>query len=208
MTIDIRVGDALNVLCTLPDEKSTKDRPTKAHEYIFLLTKSERYYYDDKAIAEPAQSAGDSSWPKNWGQGDEPRNAVEFSATVGRSGNKVRKPGSARGCPEGTGANVNGSVPWEGATRNKRSVWTVATAPFPEAHFATFPPKLVEPCILAGSPRGGVVLDPFSGAGTTGLVCSRLDRDYIGIELNPVYAAMSRRRISDDAPLFDARAEA
>ena len=87
-------------------------------------------------------------------------------------------------------------------SRNKRSVWTVTTAPYSEAHFATFPPALVEPCILAGSPRGGVVLDPFGGAGTTALVADRLGRDAILIELNPAYAEMARRRIVNDAPLF------
>ena len=87
-------------------------------------------------------------------------------------------------------------------TRNKRSVWTVTTQPFSEAHFATFPPDLIEPCIKAGCPKGGTVLDPFFGAGTTGLVADRLGRDCIGIELNPEYAAMSERRIRGDAPLF------
>jgi hypothetical protein len=86
--------------------------------------------------------------------------------------------------------------------RNKRSVWEVTTQPFSEAHFATFPPALIEPCILAGCPVGGTVLDPFFGAGTTGLVADRLGRDCIGIELNPAYAAMAKRRIEDDAPLF------
>jgi DNA modification methylase len=86
--------------------------------------------------------------------------------------------------------------------RNKRSVWTVATQPFSEAHFATFPPSLIEPCILAGTPAGGVVLDPFGGAGTTGLVADRLQRDAILIELNPEYATMAERRIFNDAPLF------
>ena len=87
-------------------------------------------------------------------------------------------------------------------TRNKRSVWTVSTQPYAEAHFATFPPKLIEPCILAGCPAGGTVLDPFGGAGTTGLVANRLGRDAILIELNPEYVAMAERRIVGDAPLF------
>jgi DNA modification methylase len=89
-----------------------------------------------------------------------------------------------------------------GAGRNKRNVWTVATRPFAEAHFATFPPGLIEPCILAGCPKGGTVLDPFGGAGTTGLVADRLGRDALLIELNPEYAAMARRRIASDAPLL------
>jgi DNA modification methylase len=110
----------------------------------------------------------------------------------------ARKPGTARGCPEGTGSNVCGSVPWEGSTRNKRSVWNVATQPFKEAHFATFPPALIEPCILAGSRAGDVVLDPYMGAGTTGLVAQRLGRRWIGCELNPDYAAMAERRIAGE----------
>ena len=87
--------------------------------------------------------------------------------------------------------------------RNKRSVWEIATQPFPEAHFATYPEKLVEPCILAGSREHDAVLDPFTGSGTTGVVALRYGRDFIGIELNPEYAAMARRRIENDAPLFN-----
>lgn len=87
-------------------------------------------------------------------------------------------------------------------TRNKRSVWTVTTQPFKEAHFATFPPSLIEPCVLAGCPVAGTVLDPFGGAGTTGLVADRLGRNAILIELNPSYAEMARKRITGDAPLF------
>ena len=86
--------------------------------------------------------------------------------------------------------------------RNKRSVWTVTTQPYSEAHFATFPPTLIEPCILAGCPAGGTVLDPFGGAGTTGLVADRHGRNAILIELNPTYAALARNRIYNDAPLF------
>jgi len=121
---------------------------------------------------------------------------------VTKSGNKERKPGTARGCPEGTGSNVCGSVPWEGTGANKRSVWEVATQPFSAAHFATFPPKLIEPCILAGSPKGGLVLDPFFGAGTTGLVADRHGRDAVGIELNPEYVEIARKRLCDDAGMF------
>jgi DNA modification methylase len=121
---------------------------------------------------------------------------------VSRSGNKERKPSSERGCPEGSGSNVCGSVPWEGDTRNARSVWTIATQPFKEAHFATFPPNLAERCIKAGCPKGGTVLDPFGGAGTTGLVADRLQRNAVLIELNPAYAEMARRRIEGDAPLL------
>jgi DNA modification methylase len=89
-----------------------------------------------------------------------------------------------------------------GETRNKRSVWEVAAQPFSEAHFATYPPALIEPCILAGCPKGGTVLDPFFGAGTTGLVADRLGRNCIGVELNPEYAAIAQRRLEADSPLF------
>jgi DNA modification methylase len=92
--------------------------------------------------------------------------------------------------------------PEDNGTRNKRSVWTVSTKPFNEAHFATFPPDLIEPCILAGCPEGGTVLDPFGGAGTTGLVADRHHRDAILVELNPEYVEMARKRIFNDAPLF------
>ncbi|HYO45586.1 MAG TPA: site-specific DNA-methyltransferase [Gemmatimonadota bacterium] len=93
-------------------------------------------------------------------------------------------------------------MPWEadGTGRNRRTVWTITTQPFPGAHFATFPEDLVTPCVLAGSPLGGVVLDPFAGAGTVGVVCSKLGRDFIGIELKPEYAAMATERIAG-APL-------
>ena len=191
-----------------PMPESVTDRPTKSHEYLFLLTKSERYFYDHEAIAEPVtastverlsqptldlQRGSDRVFGKTNGT---------MKAVAKRSGNKERKPGSERGCPNGSGANVCGSVPWEGTTRNKRTVWTVTTKPFSEAHFATYPPELIEPCILAGSPRGGTVLDPFFGAGTTGLVADRLGRNCIGIELNPDYVQIAERRLRKDAGMF------
>jgi DNA modification methylase len=92
--------------------------------------------------------------------------------------------------------------------RNKRSVWTLATQPYAGAHFATFPPKLIEPCIIAGCPEGGTVLDPFAGSGTTGMVALRHGRSFVGMELSAVYAAMARWRIRDDAPLLNGVAEA
>ena len=106
------------------------------------------------------------------------------------------------------GGQGSGEMTYPPLSRNKRDVWTVNPTPFPGAHFATFPPKLIEPCILAGSAPGDTVLDPFNGAGTTGLVALRHDRDYIGIELNPEYAEMSRRRIAEDAPLLNTEAAA
>lgn len=163
-----------------PMPESVTDRPTKAHEYLFLMAKSERYYYDGPAIAEPSVYAGEQLGIV---RGTKRR---ALSMGVEPSGNE--KPGAD--------ADI-------AAHRNKRTVWTITTEPFPEAHFATFPTALVEPCILAGSPEGGTVLDPFNGSGTTGVVALRADRNYIGIELNPAYVDMARRRIGGDAPLLN-----
>lgn len=191
-----------------PMPESTIDRPTKAHEYLFMLTKAPRYYYDAAAIAEPCVYGDhDRNGVPDTPDVQAPGQKVQAGITrLRRSGNKERKPAWARGVPVADNGTTNGavagSVPWEGATRNKRSVWTIATQPFAEAHFATFPPKLVEPCVLATSRRGDLVLDPFAGAGTVGLVCDRLGREFVGFELNPEYAEMARRRIESDAPLL------
>lgn len=164
-----------------PMPESVRDRCTKAHEYIFLLSKSTKYYFDADAISEPAASA-------------DPTNAAYRAAGKSESRQKVRK---------GMLPDFGMDSFWSpSTTRNKRSVWAVQSEPFPEAHFATFPPSLIEPCILAGCPEGGTVLDPFGGAGTTGLVADRLKRNAVLIELNPEYAAMAERRIHADAPLF------
>lgn len=157
-----------------PMPESVQDRCTKAHEYIFLLSKGPKYHYDAAAIAEPAT-------------GEAPGN------TKATKGGRAYDDGAAE---HRTAANLHNIGARE--TRNKRSVWTVATQPFSEAHFATFPPDLSEPCIKAGCPVGGTVLDPFGGAGTTGLVADRLQRNAILLELNPEYAAMARRRIDGD----------
>jgi DNA modification methylase len=135
--------------------------------------------------------------PAGWDTADGSHSTLRHAR--GKSGNKERKLGVDRGRPD---SHIAGSVPWEGADRNKRSVWTIATEAFPDAHFATFPTALVEPCIKAGCPVGGMVLDPFGGAGTTGLVADRLQRNAILIELNPEYAEIARRRIHGDAPMF------
>lgn len=121
--------------------ESVKDRPTRSHEYIFMLSKSERYYYDYEAVK------------------------------------------------EGNGGNV---------LRNRRTVWDINTMPFAEAHFATFPPALVEPCVLAGSRVGDYVLDPFFGSGTVGVVCQNLQRHYVGVELHPEYVVLASRRLSEN----------
>jgi DNA modification methylase len=151
-----------------PMPESVRDRCTKAHEYLFLLSKSPQYYFDTDAISEESVK-GASGSVFNSGK--------TAAHQLGRSSNVERA---------------------ESERRNKRSVWTVATQPFKEAHFATFPPALIEPCILAGSRGGDLVLDPFMGAGTTGLVAQRLGRRWIGCELNPEYAAMAERRIAGE----------
>lgn len=162
-----------------PMPESIRDRCTKAHEYLFLLAKSPRYYFDAAAIAEPAAEPS-SSRPAGARKAEQSADGVVDQRTAA---------GFARG------------VSW-GETRNRRDVWSIAAEPFPQAHFATFPPALVEPCILAGCPKGGTVLDPFLGSGTTAMVADRLGRDCIGIELNPEYAAMARRRVEQDAGMF------
>lgn len=158
-----------------PMPESVADRCTKAHEYLFLLSRSDRYWFDAAAIAEPSLYPGDDGHLRT-------DRTIELARPDGGSRARTAKP--------------------NGETRNRRSVWTVASQPFPESHFATFPPALIEPCILAGCPPGGTVLDPFGGAGTTGMVADRLQRNAILIELNPSYSAMGQRRIENDAGMF------
>lgn len=182
-----------------PMPESVTDRPTRSHEQIFLFAKSEQYFYDADAIAEPATCADEARFdPGTNGLSGADRKTGTTTRRF-KSGNKRREYDDAVGRPE---SHLGRSVPWEGVTRNRRTVWTVAGKPFKGAHFATFPPALIEPCILAGSRLGDTVLDPFGGAGTTGLVADRLGRSSVLIELNPEYAEMARRRIADDAPLF------
>jgi len=159
-----------------PMPESVRDRPTSAHENIFLLAKSDRYFFDADAVKEEA---------------------VEFARTPNR-------PRLDTGIRKGTSDARIDAVNQCGVKelRNIRNVWTVATQPFADAHFATFPPALIEPCIKAGCPAGGTVLDPFGGAGTTGLVADRLQRHAVLIELNPEYAEMARHRINGDAGMF------
>jgi DNA modification methylase len=150
-----------------PMVESVTDRPTKAHEQVFLLTKSEKYFYDADAIAEPCQQPGRS-----------------------RVGHTLE---SAKTCNRKDGGNTI----TDGDTRNKRSVWTITPGSFSGAHFATFPPELPKTCILAGSKIGDAVLDPFSGSGTTGVVAIAMDRTYQGIEINSEYVQMSHQRLKD-----------
>lgn len=149
-----------------PMPESVEDRCTKAHEYVFLLSKSPSYYYDSEAIKEKSVVAG-----------------------------KIRRADTNKYIPNEKINGIRKDV-IQSDFANKRSVWTVATKPYNEAHFATFPEKLIEPMILAGCPEGGIVLDPFIGAGTTGLVARKLNRNYVGIELNPDYIKIASPRIN------------
>jgi len=185
-----------------PMPESIRDRCTKSHEYLFLLAKNKRYYFDQEAISEPVTNTTierlsqptldqqEGSW-RVPGKTNGP-----FKAAKPRFGTPGGKAAIAYG------SMVSGKEYTANGKRNKRSVWEITTQPFSETHFATFPIALIEPCIKAGCRVGGTVLDPFSGAGTTGLVADRLGRNAILIELNPKYVEMAERRIKDDLPLF------
>jgi len=188
---------------TNPMPESVTDRPTCAHEYLFLMTRSLRYHYDAEAILEPVSPNTHARLSQDVASQVGSARANGGTKTNGNMKAVGRTPKTA---DHGTGVKNNDS--FAAATcmpvthRNKRTVWATSTEAFSGAHFATFPPKLIEPCILAGCPKGGAVLDPFFGAGTTGLVADRHGRNCIGIELNPEYAAMAERRIRNESPLF------
>jgi len=160
-----------------PMPESVRDRPTKAHEYLFLLSKRERYWYDAEAIAEPALMGTDLGILRGRSFAD--------PSKVAWHAESIRKRQDA---------GVDSRTAGDGS-RNRRSVWHIVTQPYPEAHFAVMPENLVVPCVLAGCPSGGTVLDPFAGAGTVGVVACKLGRDFIGCELNPEYVEMAERRI-------------
>lgn len=202
-----------------PMPESVRDRCTKAHEYIFLLSKSERYYYDAEAISE---QCSENTNPRRAGNGvgfghgtdADSRKRGRVKTPAGWATGTNRKHTELTGnftkdrklAEVGSGTKNNGSFDAAMAVmpekRNKRSVWSMVTEPCKEAHFATFPTELPETCIKAGCPPGGIVLDPFFGAGTTGLVADRLQRDCIGIELNPAYAEIARKRIQGESSLL------
>lgn len=174
--------------------ESVKDRCTKSHEYIFLFSKKSKYYFDYEAIKElavgfnnimPAGSKGTLKPNSRLRKGNSRTFRGGGAYTKGQSFNN-----SAEITRESHGNNENMT-----GLRNKRSVWAVATQGYKEAHFATFPEKLIEPCVLAGSKEGGIVLDPFLGSGTTAVVAKKHNRGFIGIELNPKYAEMAKRRL-------------
>ena len=156
-----------------PMPESVTDRCTKSHEYVFLLSKSARYYYDNVAIKEPAQ---------DWGTRD-------------RTNGKYHN--------EGSGLTPQSGLEKSYETRNKRDVWTIASKPFKGAHFAVMPEALVEPCVLAGSAEGDTVLDPFTGSGTVAVVALRHGRNFVGTELNPEYGEIAKDRITNAAPMFN-----
>jgi DNA modification methylase len=191
-----------------PMPESVTDRCTKAHEYIFLMSKSAKYHYDAEAVAEAvtASTVERLSQPNLANQAGSDRVPGKTNGNMKAVGRPTKDTKLSGNYSEGAGRNDGGGHRSggfvHGETRNRRSVWEVTTQPFSEAHFATFPPALIEPCIKAGCPRGGTVLDPFGGAGTTGMVADRLGRDAILIELNPEYAAMAQRRIEGDAGMF------
>ena len=149
-----------------PMPESVKDRCTKSHEYIFLFSKNKKYYYDNEAIKEPA---------KDWGTRD-------------RTNGKYHNPGS--------GLAPHSGLTKSYSTKNKRSVWSVTVKPYKGAHFATYPEELVTPCILAGSEKGDIILDPFMGSGTTAMVAKKNSRSYLGCELREEYASLQTARIS------------
>lgn len=179
-----------------PMPESVTDRCTKSHEYIFLMSKSARYFYDAESISEPvAPSTIDRLSQSNLDQQN------GSSRVPGKTNGNMKavpprfggdKYGSSDAVENRTKSGNEYSI--GNGTRNKRSVWTVATQPYSEAHFATFPPKLIKPCILAGCPIGGTTIDPFGGSGTTGMVALELGRNAILIELNPEYVKIAQQR--------------
>lgn len=217
--------------------ESAEDRPSSAHEYIFLLTKSKRYYYDGDAIKEPysestlreAEYGYRGTATKEYlaaGAQDPSATKTRIIETIRRrrgmvasvrlDRDQVGPPSQMRSLVSDTGDRyMSGRVRAKHAIengetlgRNARSVWTINTEPYPEAHFATFPEALPEKCIKAGSKIGDTILDPFCGSGTTGQVAIQLGRSFIGIELNPTYAQLARQRIGSAAPLFAVEATA
>lgn len=185
-----------------PMPESVRDRCTKAHEYIFLFSKSAKYYFDHEAIKEPAAYPNGPNSPESikspHGQGftrkSNPEKEFTFRPRVEDTRKDLRTDTESRHRSKIPGGQSLEKSP--SGLRSKRSVWTVSTKPYKGAHFATFPPDLIEPCILAGCPPGGLVLDPFGGSGTVGAVAKENDRDFILIELNPEYKPLIDDRLS------------
>lgn len=177
--------------------ESVKDRPTRAHEYIFLLSKNARYFYDAEAVKESAVGFYNVAPAGSKGAG-KPNARRRGNSRTFRGGGAYTHDQAAENSAS-VERDSHGLAPNETGKRNRRTVWTIATKPYKGAHFATFPEELVRPCILAGSRPGDTVLDPFSGSGTTGAVAVQEGRDYIGIEINPEYIKLSEQRIGEAA---------
>lgn len=176
-----------------PMPESVKDRCTKAHEYIFLLSKAQRYYYDHEAIKEPC--VGFNNVPPAGSEGSaKPNSRRRKGNNKTFRGGGVYTGGRSFDNSGGKEKDSVGNVPNETGMRNRRDVWTVATRGYKGAHFATFPAVLIRPCLLAGCPVGGTALDPFFGSGTVGQVALEQGKDFVGIELNPDYCELSRER--------------
>ena len=167
-----------------PMPESTRDRPTRCYEYVFLLTKSKKYYYDWQAVAEPIAPQTASRLKSGRGSGN------KYAVAIPGQNNAQRI-----NAPRSKGAYTDERI---SPVRSRRNVWQINNVPYHGGHFAAFPPKLAETCILAGCPVGGIVLDPFFGSGTTGMVAKSLDRRYIGIELNPEYCTLAKQRIGGE----------
>jgi DNA modification methylase len=196
-----------------PMPESVTDRPTKSHEYVFLLTKAARYYWDAEAVAEPASDAMRAQVAQGYsgtgtkdydGAGVQNPSSVKARIIANartKAAATPRHDGARWQCaPLQRGAGGGRGVAPRGLGRNLRSVWSIATQPYPEAHFATMPEKLVEPCIKAGSKPGDLVLDPFAGSGTVGVVCRRFARRFVGVELNTAYVGMATKRLRETQP--------
>lgn len=193
---------------TSPMPESVTDRCTKSHEYIFLMSKTKKYYYDQEAIKTPLK---DSSVKR---LGKEVGNQKGRERVSGKTNGNMKAVKFGGNKADGYGTRIHSGKKWlpksydkegdltGGGKANRRSVWTVATQPFKGAHFATFPPKLIVDCIKAGCPENGIVLDPFMGAGTTALVARKLNRNYVGFELNPEYIEMAHKRLANELGMF------
>lgn len=185
-----------------PMPESVTDRPATQHEKVFLFTKSQKYFYDAEAVRRPM---AETSIPRLLGDVEN-----QSGSKRGHGGKKIMKAVGRIDKQRGHSRRHAGfNDRWDAmshdeqtASAHLRNVWTISTAAFSEAHFATFPPALVEPCIKAGCPLGGLVLDPFGGAGTVGLVADRLGRNALMFELNPEYAAIAKRRLEKDGGMF------
>lgn len=164
--------------------ESVKDRCARCYEHIFLFSKSRKYYFDHKAIAEPIAPATADRLKRGMKAGNKFGRAIPGQLRM-QAINRPREHGAV------TDKEIN-------PLRNKRDVWVINTYPFKGGHYAAYPPKLAETCLLAGCPEGGIVLDPFMGSGTTGMVAKQLNRHYVGIELNPDYTTLAHARIGGD----------